>query len=429
MNFLAEETVSAAAKPVEVEQRFEGPLLLERAVMSAATRGLDRLLAVDTTHFTREELADHSLEIVRATDRLRTGSARFMAFADHNAAALTRGERKMSSLVNSQCGVSKRQGRELNLLGAAAERYVLFYKAVLDGRIGPGHIEVLHPVWAKVDRRHFEVCQEALLGVAEVCTPERFAEELEKWRNLVDEHPCLDEYLANQAKQHMTYGFDLFGNVHYSGTVGPEHAEPFIGTLETEAANHNTAHLKPSQARGKALVELVLNPDGKYRARLEILVPETDRGRVEDSEKSPSRQIPDPHDFGFDGVLVPRTARGTLIPKAIVDRIRRGGSKLTIHGVDEAGNIAGDCDAGRHFGAVQKRLIRLRDNRCRHHGCRRPASDCEYDHVVPHEHDGPTLIRNGQLLCKRHHRFKHRHDPGPHRSTIFDDSPLAVLLE
>lgn len=453
MNFLAEGTKAAeeSIEPSGAESWFEGPLSMERAVMAAATRELNQRLDVDTSGYSREELADHALEICRLSDRIRTGSARFMTYADYNAAALTRGERKMSSLANSQCGVSLRQGRELNLIGAAAERYPLFYQAMLEGRIGPGHIEVLHPVWTKVDRRSFAACQQLLLDVAKVCTPEAFADELAKWRTLADEDPSLSEFLANQAKQHMTYGFDVFGNVHYSGTVGPEHAEPFIETVETEASKHKTADTSSTQARGRAIVELLLNPDGKYRARLEVLVPaghdcqqrssEVDafvddrtrwigKARAAEARKATEAQkIADPNDLGFNGVHVPRTARGTVLPRPIVDRIRLNGAKVTIHTVDGHGTIVADQHAGRHFGTVQKRLIRLRDNRCRHGGCRRTAARCEYDHIEPHQSGGPTLIRNGQLLCRFHHRFKHHTDPGPTRPTIFDDSPLTILLE
>ncbi len=453
MNFLAEEAEEAEelVESSGAESRFEGPLSMERAIMATATRELSQRLALDTSGYSREELADHSLEICRLSDRIRTGSARFLTYADYNAAALTRGERKMSSLANSQCGVSLRQGRELDLLGAAAERYPLFYQAVLEGRIGPGHIEVLHPVWTKVDRRSFEACQQLLLDVAKVCTPEAFADELAKWRNLADEDPSLRDFLANQAKQHMTYGFDVFGNVHYSGTVGPEHAEPFIETIETEAAKQTTPDTMQVGARGRAIVELILNPDGKYRARLEVLVPKSppcqdrsveveaftgDRTRwiamaraAEARKVAMARSVADPNDLGFGGVHVSRTARGTVLPRPIVDRIRLSGAKVTIHMVDADGHIVADQHAGRHFNTVQKRLIRLRDNRCRHAGCRKTALRCEYDHIEPHEHEGPTLIRNGQLLCRFHHRFKHRADPGPTRATIFDDSPLTILLE
>ena len=406
---------------------LSGPLAIERAIMLAAARALEELSLEDCAGFSREQIADHTVAMVTAVERARVVTSRFMALSETGASALTKGARSMTALVNDRCGVTRRQGSLMDLIGSAPNRYVLFYQALLEGRIGPGHIEVLHPVWRKVDREHFNASERALVDLAQRCTPEEFADYLAQWRSHADENTALHEYIANQAAQHCRYGFDLFGNVHYSGTVGPEHAEPFVETIETEAANHKTGTKKPSQARGDAVVELILNPDGKYRAHLEVLVPEHHAALSFGAASSVTEPIPDPHDRGFSKVYWPRTASGTLIPPVIVERMRANGARVTEHEVNGDGDITRDLPGTRHFGEVQKRLIRLRDNRCQHPGCRRRSRTCEYDHIEPAEHGGPTLIRNGQLLCRFHHRWKHRNDRGLHRPTIFDDKPLVQL--
>ncbi|MFW2383088.1 MAG: DUF222 domain-containing protein, partial [Acidimicrobiales bacterium] len=285
--------------------RLSGPLAVERAVMLTATHTLERLSRVDCTGFSREQIADHTVAMVTAAERIRAVSARFMAVSESRASALTKGSRSMTALVNTSCGVTRRQGTTMDLIGSAPDRYALFYQALLEGRIGPGHIEVLHPVWRRVDRHQFNTAEQALVDLAELCTPEEFADYLARWRNHADEDSALDEYIANQAAQHFQYGFDLFGNVHYSGTVGPEHAEPFVETIETEAPKHRSGLNKPSQALGDALVELVLNPDGKYRAHLEILKPEAGEALTFSTSSSTAVPVPDP---GFSTVYLPRTA-------------------------------------------------------------------------------------------------------------------------
>ena len=48
----------------------------------------------------------------------------------------------------------------------------------------------------------------------------------------------------------------------------------------------------------------------------------------------------------------------------------------------------------------------LRDHTCVFPWCTRPARACESDHVIPHQHGGPTSTDNLAPLCKRHHRLK-----------------------
>ncbi|HQR80388.1 MAG TPA: hypothetical protein PLT68_09230, partial [Actinomycetota bacterium] len=51
------------------------------------------------------------------------------------------------------------------------------------------------------------------------------------------------------------------------------------------------------------------------------------------------------------------------------------------------------------------RYVKARDRHCRFPGCRRPAVNCDIDHLVPWP-DGPTSHTNTAALCRRHHRIK-----------------------
>ncbi len=373
----------------EYNDRLSGLLAVERAVMLTATRMLERLSRVDCTGFSREQIADHTVAMVTAAERVRTVSARFMAVSETQASALTKGARSMTALVNTSCGVTRRQGTTMDLIGSAPDRYGLFYQALLEGRVGSGHIEVLHPVWRQVDRDQFNSAERALVDLAELCTPEEFADYLARWRAHADEDAALGEYIANQAAQHFQYGFDLFGNVHYAGTVGPEHAEPFVETIETEAPKHRTELNKPSQALGDAVVELVLNPDGKYRAHLEILKSEDSEALTFETRDSAADRVRDPTDLGFSTIHWPCTSRGTLHPtrRRQPDPSRRGPGQSP-H-VDRDGNIIDDRAGGRHFGVIQKRMIRLRDNRCRH---RRLPKNRTHLRIRPHRSATITAV-------------------------------------
>ena len=53
-----------------------------------------------------------------------------------------------------------------------------------------------------------------------------------------------------------------------------------------------------------------------------------------------------------------------------------------------------------------KLQTQLRDRTCVFAFCFRPAEDCDCEHRVPHEDDGPTCTCNQAPCCRRHHRAK-----------------------
>ncbi|MDL9981548.1 HNH endonuclease signature motif containing protein [Microbacterium sp. ASV49] len=91
----------------------------------------------------------------------------------------------------------------------------------------------------------------------------------------------------------------------------------------------------------------------------------------------------------------------------------------------------------------QRRLLRVRDVRCRFPGCRRPArgpvTNADIDHTIDWAHGGPTALHNLAHLCRRHHTLKHDTDwtveqlPGgilrwitPTRRVHYDRPPSTV---
>lgn len=79
----------------------------------------------------------------------------------------------------------------------------------------------------------------------------------------------------------------------------------------------------------------------------------------------------------------------------------------------------GTTDLLRDATASQRRALAARDGGCAFPGCSAPPHWCEAHHLVPAELDGPTLMVNLALLCRRHHHLVHeggwrlwRHDDG-----------------
>jgi hypothetical protein len=61
---------------------------------------------------------------------------------------------------------------------------------------------------------------------------------------------------------------------------------------------------------------------------------------------------------------------------------------------------------GRFAPAILAKALEFRDGVCQAPGCCRPASQCDIDHRIPHEADGPTAGWNLGPYCRKHHKLK-----------------------
>ncbi len=417
-----------------------GHLADERQQLLAVSERLRDIATLDNSSLSRAEIADLITDLVANTEQAAAVAGRFVAFGERNTCALTKGAKSMTPLLTSTCRVSRARARQLRRAGFASERLPHFHQALMKGEITMAHIDLVQPVWRSVNSDQFKSAEHHLAELAAMCTPEEFKDYLAEWEAVSDPDEHLDEFIRAQAQQHLLLQYDLNGNLHLTGTIGALHAEPFAQTVLDRSEPIKAEH--PDRYRSAtamdALVDLVLNPDGKYRAHLEILDPTggTAEPGAGDTPTNTDRtrgvsRIRVHGDPGFSARCYPRTTRGTLIPPAITQKLATTTARVRRHRLDHNGNIAGDSPAGRHFTTIQRRLIRLRDHHCQHPGCSTTARLCDTDHVIAWIQAGPTLIRNGQLLCPLHHRYKHRNDPKPKgvRASIFDDGPLVAQLE
>lgn len=70
------------------------------------------------------------------------------------------------------------------------------------------------------------------------------------------------------------------------------------------------------------------------------------------------------------------------------------------------GSLTSIDDRAARIPTTWRRWLHARDGTCRAPGCTRPATDCDIDHTVRREHDGPTALDNLSCLCRTHHRIK-----------------------
>jgi 5-methylcytosine-specific restriction endonuclease McrA len=65
----------------------------------------------------------------------------------------------------------------------------------------------------------------------------------------------------------------------------------------------------------------------------------------------------------------------------------------------------------RLFTGATRRAVEVRDQECFHPCCDIAAPDCQVDHIVPYEANGPTTQDNGRLACAFHNRDRHKSQP------------------
>lgn len=61
----------------------------------------------------------------------------------------------------------------------------------------------------------------------------------------------------------------------------------------------------------------------------------------------------------------------------------------------------------RYHSKAQRIAIATRDHHCTAEGCDAPAARCHVHHDIPWALGGPTSVKDGRLLCPRHHRAVH----------------------
>ncbi len=84
---------------------------------------------------------------------------------------------------------------------------------------------------------------------------------------------------------------------------------------------------------------------------------------------------------------------------------------------DDHGNIAAVVTTSRRPIKTISRMVNATQPTCSFPGCRVPAQDCDYDHLLPVSQGGTTTVGNGGPKCRHDHILKghgwtHQHSNG-----------------
>lgn len=97
---------------------------------------------------------------------------------------------------------------------------------------------------------------------------------------------------------------------------------------------------------------------------------------------------------------------GSPVPKALAFELCANATEWERALTDPISDVPLAVDRYRPSEGM-RRVLALRDQRCRFPGCRQRAEACDLDHTVDAAAGGPTALGNLAHLCRWHHTLKH----------------------
>ncbi|MCA1782462.1 MAG: hypothetical protein ABR500_05050 [Dermatophilaceae bacterium] len=120
---------------------------------------------------------------------------------------------------------------------------------------------------------------------------------------------------------------------------------------------------------------------------------------------APAGTSPSTHRWWLSGVHLP--GLGYIPPDVVQALTCELGTVISTAILDSArGTLVSHIHEGYRPPTAMRRMIQVRDGRCRAFGCTRPATGCDLDHATSFDRNGATSGANLAGLCRFHHRTK-----------------------
>ena len=303
-------------------------------------------------------------------------------------------------------GVARRQLR----LGRAARSRPIASAAWEAGDIGTAQFELLAGLANRRSDKALERDEPLLVAEAERLGFEDFAQLAAYWSQLADPDGTEESAEARRAARgvHLdqSVGGCWFGSITLDPISGAIVAEE-LSRLERLLFDDDRARAKEELGRDPAPHELPRTP---AQRRADALVEMATRSKV--AEEPAVRPTPLFSVLvGYEtlrGRLLELAGGGVLAPGDLVPWLSEADIERAVFSPPARVEVSATA---RLFTGATRRAIELRDRRCTHPFCDRPASECQVDHIIPFSQGGPTTQANGRLLCGFHNRLRNGRPP------------------
>lgn len=253
-------------------------------------------------------------------------------------------------------------------------------------------------------------------------SPEELAKAAKRYRASLDSAAAQVDADARYRMRSLKRVVRASGMVHYDIDLDPESDARFYGPIKRILSPRFGGPRFVSEADIAAAKVLEDDPRSNEQLQVDTLVDLIDRAVAADDKqlfktgepqvmvavtaadlaKARERNASDRGIAWIDGSDEPITATDAL--RMIC------GSGFTPVLFDESGQAIDIGKDQRYFTRRQRRAMAKRDGGCRYPGCERPPGDCEAHHCNPWgegPHNHSSEVRDGILLCRRHHKMIH----------------------
>jgi len=385
-------------------------------MLDGLTNEIYRLLAGDAYTLDDAGLLDVVIGLHREASRLSAATARFTSVWEARKAWGKDGSRSAAARLQRETKVAPHRAKA-EVRRARALRHMPLVRAAFEaGELTAEHVDVLARANPRPLHKQFVAAEATMIGWATTLCFEDFVHMVANWREAADNAAGRDRAARRHADRRLELVPTVFGSFDIRGH-GPALEGMIIKTendrLEQILFEHDLAEAKaihgdditleqlartPAQRRWDAQVEMArrsaaLDPNAKATRPLLSVLVGYDQFKIA-CELERTATVVNPTEIA-------RLLHDTDID---VQRIVFGpASKILDVGVRT-----------RLFKGALRRGIQVRDRHCTHpSGCPVPADQCDIDHIIEYEDGGETTQDNGELHCRFHNNWKHRHKNRP----------------
>ena len=402
-----------AAHPRSLRLVAEEPAGYEPGWLGAVSALPGLLAGADVAALDAEGLRDGLRSVKKAETALAAIKAKMLRAAETAKVAETDGATDMIAWSKDQLGESGSAAKRGVELGRGLSRLPKTADALAKGELGIEQAEQLARAAKRGSLGMPGEVEDSLLDTAKTLSPEALRDELKRREADADgDRLAKDERIARSRRSLRTWWRDD-GMYELHGLYDPvngEYVETMLRAFEVPDPAGTPEELKrsPEQRRADALAQAAqvaldagqapeaggVKPHVSVVVDLDTLTCDADIH----SQISADCRCVTPAEAAWAGPIS-REALQRLVCDATLSRVViRGGSELIDLGT-----------ATRKWSAAQRRGIVAIDGGCRFPGCDRPAAWTQIHHIQFCEHDGPTNVDNGVLLCLHHHQYVHEH--------------------